>query len=142
VNIALVEGSVMLQSSSEKGKQDLMELSPNEVATLNLSNNTVSKTEVNDLYKYTAWVTGRIVFFGDPIQTVVNKLGKWYNVEIVIADKRLENYRFTGTFIDESLEQVLNILSLTSPMTYHIEPAKKQADNSMSKRRIILRGKS
>jgi ferric-dicitrate binding protein FerR (iron transport regulator) len=119
-----------------------MQLSPNEVATLNLSNNSLSKTAVNDLYKYTAWVNGRIVFFGDPIQTVVNKLGKWYNVEIIIADKRVESYRFTGTFMDESLEQILHILSLTSPMTYQIEPAKKQADDSMSRRRITLRGKS
>ncbi len=142
VNIALVEGSVLLQGQSGKGNKDLMRLTPNQVATLNKSDNILSKSDVADLYKYTAWINGRIVFFGDPIQTVVNKLGKWYNVDIVIDDKRLENYRFTGTFIDESLEQILNILSLTSPMTYNIESSKKQADNSMSKRKIILKGKS
>jgi transmembrane sensor len=142
INIALVEGSVFLQSHSENGSKDLMHLTHNQVATLNKSDNTISKTDVADLYKYTAWINGRIVFFGDPIQTVVNKLGKWYNVDIVIADKRLDNYRFTGTFIDESLEQILHILSLTSPMTYNIEPIKKQADNSMSKRKIILKSKS
>jgi len=142
VNIALVEGSVLLQSQSEKGNKDLMQLTPNQVATLNRSDNILSKTDVADLYKYTAWVDGRLVFYGDPIQTVVSKLGKWYNVDIVIADKELENYRFTGTFIDESLEQILHILSLTSPMTYNIESSKKQADNSMSRRKIILKGKS
>ena len=142
VNIALVEGSVLLQEQSENGNKDLMILSPNQVATLNKSDNVISKTDVTDLYKYTAWINGRIVFYNDPIETVVNRLGKWYNVDIVIADKRLKDYSFTGTFIDESLEQILNILSLTSPMTYDIKSSVKQADNSMSKRKIILKGKS
>jgi ferric-dicitrate binding protein FerR (iron transport regulator) len=81
------------------------------------------------------------VFYGDPIQTVVKKLAKWYNVDIVISDKKLEGYKFTGTFINEPLEQILNILSMTSQMTYTAEPIIKQTDNSMSKRKIILRSK-
>ncbi|HAQ20514.1 MAG TPA: hypothetical protein DCR40_14985 [Prolixibacteraceae bacterium] len=141
VQIALVEGSVLLQDNLEKQSKDLMDLVPNQVATLKISDRTLSKSDVADLYKYTAWVNGRIVFYGDPIQTVVKKLEKWYNVEIVISDIRLENYRFTGTFIDESLEQILNILSLTSPMTYNILPNQKQSDNSISKRKIILKSK-
>ena len=142
VIIALSEGSVMLQDNSGNQNKELMNLVPNQVATLIKSDRTLSKMDDMDLYKYTAWVNGRIVFFGDPIQTVVKKLEKWYNVEIVISDERLEDYTFTGTFIDESLEQILNILSLTSPMTYKIQPIMKQADNSMSKRRIILKSKS
>ncbi len=141
VRVALVEGKVMLQDGSGKQSKDLMDLLPNQVATLDLAANSLSKADMPDLYKYTAWINGRIVFFGDPIQTVVKKLEKWYNVEIVISDKKLENYSFTGTFIDESLEQILNILSLTSPMTYEVQPAKKQADNSMSKRKVILKSK-
>lgn len=142
VLIALVEGKVKLQNNTGKENKDLMDLLPNEVATLNRAERTLIKTNVADLYKYTAWVNGRIVFFGDPIQTVVKKLEKWYNVEIVISDQRLEGYKFTGTFIDESLEQVLSILSLTSPMTYEIQPAVKQADHSMSKRKITLKSRS
>ena len=43
-----------------------------------------------------------------------------------------------ATFIDESLEQVLKLLSLSSPMNYEIVPAKKNKDNSYGRRRIIL----
>lgn len=141
VVIALVEGMVKLQNNKGKENKDLMDLMPNEVATLNRAERTLVKTSVPDLYKYTAWVNGRIVFFEDPIQTVLKKLEKWYNVEIIISDQRLENYKFTGTFINESLEQVLSILSLTSPMTYEIQPAVKQPDHSMSKRKITLKSK-
>jgi len=142
ISVALVEGSVILQGNAGNLNKDLMELKPNQVATLDPTDQTLSKTDVPDLYKYTAWITGRIVFYGDPIQTVVKKLEKWYNVEIVIADKKLEDYRFTATFIDEPLEQILNILSISSQMTYTIQPTTKQADNSMSQRRIILKSKN
>jgi len=142
VSVALVEGRVELQDNSGKENNDLMQLLPNQVASLNLADQKLSKSDVADLYKYTAWINGRIVFFGDPIQTVVKKLEKWYNVEIVIADKKLEDYRFTATFIDEPLEQILNTLGASSQMTYTIQPTKKQADNSMSQRRIILESKN
>lgn len=142
VDIALVEGSVVLVDKNLELNKKLMDLSPNQVATLNCSSRELSKQDVNDLYKYTAWINGRIVFYDDPIQTVVKKLEKWYNVEIAIADKSLENYSFTGTFIDESLEQILTILSHTSPMTFEMKPIEKQVDNSMSKRKIILKNKS
>lgn len=142
VSVALVEGSVMLQRNTDGKTKDLMQLSPNQVATLNQADRTLSKTDVPDLYKYTEWINGRIVFYGDPIQTVVKKLEKWYNVDIVISDTKLEGYKFTGTFIDESLEQILNILSMSSQMTYVMQPVGKQADNSMSKRVIILKNKN
>ncbi|MBP7508474.1 MAG: DUF4974 domain-containing protein [Prolixibacteraceae bacterium] len=141
LNVALVEGSVALQKPGSKKDENIMELTPNQVATLNIADNKIYKTNVSDMYKYTAWVKGRIVFFGDPIQTIVKKLEKWYNVDIVISDKKLENYRFTGTFIDEPLEQVLSILSLTSPMSYVVQHSNMQTDNSMSKRKVILKSK-
>lgn len=141
VSVALVEGSVILQENTGGQNKDLMQLSPNQVATLNPADQSISKSDVTDLYKYTAWINGRIVFYGDPIQSVVKKLAKWYNVDIEISDKRLEGYTFTGTFINEPLEQVLNILSLTSEMTYVILPTIKQTDNSIPKRKIILRSK-
>ena len=142
VSVALVEGSVVLQGNTGKQNNDLMQLSPNQVATLNQTDQLLYKSDVADLYKYTAWINGRIVFYGDPIQVVVKKLAKWYNVDIVISDKKLEGYKFTGTFINEPLEQILNILSMTSEMTYVVEPIVKHADNSMSKRKIILKSKN
>ena len=141
ISVALVEGSVILQGNAGNLNKDLMELKPNQVATLNPTDQTLSKTDVPDLYKYTAWINGRIVFYGDPIQTVVKKLEKWYNVEIVISDSKLEDYKFTGTFINEPLEQILNVLSMSSQMTYVVKPTVKQTDNSMSKRKIILKSK-
>ncbi len=142
VKVVLVEGSVLLQGKTKDGSEEILNLSPDQIATLNRTNNSLSKAEVKNMNKYTGWINGKIIFVDDPIETVVNKLGKWYNVDIIIADKKLSNYSFTATFMDESLEQILDVLSLTSSMTYKIESSVQQADNSMSKRKVILRSKN
>jgi len=139
--IALVEGSIQLQQKNGDEIKDVLEMKPNQVAFYNQSENKLQLTSEDDLSKYTAWTDGKIVFSDDPVQTVIQKLEKWYNVDIEIADKSMERYRFTGTFIDEPLEQVLNIINLTSQMKYQIIPARKLSDNSYSKRKIILKSK-
>jgi hypothetical protein len=65
-------------------------------------------------------------------------LEKWYNVDIEIGEKALQDYRFTATFDDETLEQVLKLLSLSSPMEYKIGPSEKLNNNSFSRRQVIL----
>jgi len=139
--IALVEGSIQIQQKSGESVKDLIEMKHNQVAFYNQSENTLQLKTEDDLNKYTAWTEGKIVFSDDPVNTVIQKLENWFNVDIELADKKLEKYRFTGTFIDEPLEQILGILNLTSQMQYQIIPAKKLDDNSYSKRKIILKSK-
>ncbi|MEI7828414.1 MAG: FecR domain-containing protein [Prolixibacteraceae bacterium] len=142
ITIALVEGKILLQQNSNDKTSDLMEMKPNQVACFRKSDNKIEWKKESDLTKYTAWTDGKIVFSNDPVNTVIQKLQNWYNVDIHLSDKKLENYRFTGTFIDEPLEQVLSMLNLTSQMEYKIIPAKKLGDNSFSKRKIILKSKA
>ncbi len=35
------------------------------------------------------------------------KLERWYNVQLIFKDEKVKQYGFTGTFRDESIEQVL-----------------------------------
>ena len=139
--IALVEGSIQLQEKTSNGISDLLEMKPNQVAFYNQAENKLTFETADDLNKYTAWTDGKIVLSNDPINIVIEKLENWYNVDIELADKKMEKYRFTGTFIDEPLEQILSILNLTSQMEYSVIPARKLSDKSYSKRKIILKSK-
>jgi ferric-dicitrate binding protein FerR (iron transport regulator) len=141
ITVALEEGKVILQQINNNTISELTEMNPNQVAIFNQPENRLELKSERDLTKYTAWMDGKIVFSNDPVNMVIQKLENWYNVDIEVSDKKLENYRFTGTFIDEPLEQVLSILNLTSKMQYKIIPAKKLGDNSFSKRKIILTSK-
>ena len=139
--IALVDGSIEIQQKTDIGISDLLEMKPNQVAFYNQAENKLTFETDDDLSKYTAWTDGKIVLSNDPVNKVIQKLENWYNVDIELADKKLERYRFTGTFIDEPLEQILNILNLTSQMEYKVIPASKLSDKSYSKRKIILKSK-
>ena len=141
ITVALVEGEVRLLRETVKGTRELTVLTQGEVATLNEEGRRLYVNEYASLNKYFAWTEGKIVFEDDPIQVVVEKLSNWYNIDIEISDRQLQRYRFTGTFINEPVEQILSILSITSPMSYSITPSVRLQDNSFSRRKVILKSK-
>ncbi len=141
VTIALVEGKVALQHKVNDQEENIATLIPNQIAFFNNANDKVKTLYNNDLRKYTGWIDGKIVFVDDPIDIVMQKLENWYNVDIEFKERKLEKYRFTGTFIDESIENILKILSLTSDMRYEIIQSEKNDDKTFTRCRIILKSK-
>lgn len=138
MSTTLVCGKVQLERVSGSRVTPYAELNPNERAVFNFNDRKLRISKEEDLEKYTAWKDGKLVFFNDPISVVANKLGNWYNVEVQVNNPKLKNYHFTATFTDEPIEQVLDLLSKSSPMHYKIQRAVKQDDNSYTKRIVIL----
>ncbi|MDR2921459.1 MAG: DUF4974 domain-containing protein [Tannerella sp.] len=61
------------------------------------------------------WTKGKIVFDHTPIREVVQKLSRYYDVDIRIDDAKLNEYFFKATFRDESIYEILNMLKVSSP---------------------------
>ncbi|QIA08919.1 FecR family protein [Draconibacterium halophilum] len=139
LTVALKEGKVSLLKANSGDDNALVSLTPNEVAVYNNKEKDIVIHKERSLNKYNAWKDGRIVFFEDGIETVVQKLENWYNVDVEIADEELNELIFTATFINESLEQVLNLLSISSPIDYSIIQASKNKNGIYSKRKIIIK---
>jgi transmembrane sensor len=93
---------------------------------------------MTDASKYAAWVDGKLVFRGDPMAEVARRIERWYNIDVEIVDKDLETYTFRGTFQDDSLEEVLRLLSMTSPIRYKIGERKALDDGTFQKERVML----
>jgi transmembrane sensor len=66
-----------------------------------------------DVGRYLAWTRGVLAFDGTPLGDVVLTLGRWYNVEIRLADSALAARRLTATFQNESMDLVLKRIALT-----------------------------
>lgn len=141
-SVALLEGSVIIQRENAKIVEELCTLEAGDFAMLNPDLNQLNIIRQNSLERHLSWIEGIIVFENDPIQMVAERLSAWYNVDIEIADTQLSRYRFTGTFINEPLEQILLLLSKTSPMSYTLMPSVKMDDNSYTKRQIVLKSKN
>lgn len=136
--IVLVEGSVNLCQANALGEQNTIQsMVPGERATLNELNNSMYVDKV-DVQKYIAWKEGQLLFRNDPMDEVVLRLNRWYNVDITLGGDCLGDYEYTATFEDESLIQVLDLLKISAPIDYKIIPRKRRGDNYFSKMKIEI----
>ncbi|MCF6406148.1 DUF4974 domain-containing protein [Chitinophaga filiformis] len=78
----------------------------------------------DSLVAETAWKENCLVFNNERFADIALKMERWYDVQIIFADKQVEDYRFTGTFINETVDQTLEALRFTSPFHYRIEKKK------------------
>ena len=91
-----------------------------------------------DPSKYQAWTDGKLVFRGDNMAEVAGRIERWYNIKVVLADRELEKFSFRATFEDDSLEEVLRLLSMTSPIRYKIAPRVMNSDGTFEKVIVTL----
>lgn len=76
------------------------------------------KVKVED---YTSWKDHVLVFKSERLDDLVKQMERWYNVEINVQDKSLQNSKYTGTFENETIEQAMEALSLSLPFDYTID---------------------
>lgn len=81
----------------------------------------VETKEVSNTDIYTAWKDGNWIVTGQTLEEMAVTMERRFNVNVDFKEDELKNYRFSGTFRQETLEQVLNILKLTAPLDYSIE---------------------
>lgn len=132
LEVVLQEGKVEFQDNISNEKITLF---PSE--RLVFQNGTISKS-ASDPKKYNAWIEGKLVFRGDPMAEVGRRIERWYNVKVELADKDIEEYSFRATFKDDKLEEVLRLLSLTSPIIYQITPRKLLDDGTYENEKVTI----
>ncbi len=133
--IVLQTGKVDVYSNT--GKQ-LAVLSPNEQLILDIEKRTFVKNQVS-ASQYTTWKEGKLVFRNENMQQVARRLSRWYNAEVIVDDHLLYDYTFHATFIDEPLDEVLKLLSITTPISYRVEKRESDKDGVFQKRKIVLK---
>ncbi len=135
VETTLVEGKVILYERKDNHK--IKDLSPDECLKFDYLKHEYTML-LSDTEKNTAWKDGLLVFKSDPIEEVAKKLSRWFNIEVVINDEKIKEYPFTATFTNETLPQVLELLSLASPVSYQLTLSKKLSDGSFSKQKVQI----
>ena len=71
-----------------------------------------------------AWTHNRLEIMDQDFSEVGRALERWYDVEICFASPEIEKYRFTATFNDENIEEVLNALQKAEHFKYEIKGKK------------------
>lgn len=86
----------------------------------NVVNDNIVLTSNVNTNIYTSWKDNRWIIESEPLKNIAVIMERKYNVSIVIKSPELNQYTFTGTFNNETLEQILDIIKLTAPLNYQI----------------------
>jgi transmembrane sensor len=124
LRVLVVEGSVSLSSAKDRivleaGQEGLWQIRK---STLRINAN----PEMNRL----SWITNKLEFDNTPLSRVINQINRHFESNVRLSNRELEKCTLTGTFKDQSLNEILESISTVLDLSVH----KKQ-------NQIILKGK-
>lgn len=127
----LVKGSVDLKNESGK---ILTHLAPGQQSTFDSIAKTVSVNQV-DLKTFTSWKEGILLMDQVPLNVLLRNIERWYNVDIELENKKLQDGLFNGTLLrNKPLEQILDVLVVSSEISSY-----KIINNPDEKSKIIIK---
>ena len=138
IEVTTESGIVEVVGKNDYGREiSLDKVNPGYNWTIIKGTNLSRVNKVN-IDEYISWKEGKLVFRNESITEIVNKMNRWYNVNIMIRDRRLESYRYHATFVDETLDEVLKLLTMTSSVRYKELGRERLPDGTYGKRTIEL----
>ena len=115
---ALTEGSIGIHIPQDD-KEIL--LYPGEIAEYDNSSGSLSVTSV-DTKLHTAWKDGKFVFDNEPIEKIMTRLSRWYNIDVVYSDDEIKKRTFTGIVTRYTeISTILKLLKETTLIDFRIE---------------------
>jgi len=123
VETTLVEGSVSVEIRNKPSNKTL--LMPNEQAiyyepTSQRSENFLV-TKGIDPSLYTIWINDRLQIKSESLEDLAVILERKYDVTIHFEDNLLLDLRFTGIIENETIEQILELIKISSNVDYRID---------------------
>lgn len=121
ISIVLESGSVELLKA--KDHSVIQELKPGEKAEFDTENRKLSISNV-DVYNFTSWKDGILIFKDESMANVLEKLERRYNIDIEVKNKRVYQLIFNATIVNESIEEIFDLMRFTCAITYTIIPSR------------------
>lgn len=104
----LVSGKVGIRGKSSE-REYMME--PSQLAEFDVNGEFKGIRNVN-AGTYTAWKEGFFVFENEGLEDILNRLARWYDVDVFYGSEKVKGYHFTGHMEKyEDVEIILNAIS-------------------------------
>ncbi|RNL82499.1 FecR family protein [Sinomicrobium pectinilyticum] len=98
----LVEGKVTITYGDKTRK-----IIPGEQLSIDLDRNSLNITSV-DIYNEISWKEGVFSFDEKSLKEIMNVLARWYNIDVIIKDKSIEDRKFVGVLRkNQQIEDIL-----------------------------------
>jgi ferric-dicitrate binding protein FerR (iron transport regulator) len=114
-SVVLVEGKV--QINSPQG-QKMGEMEPGQIA-VKTDGSSILKIHKTDPYFYTSWKDGKVIFDGERLEDIAQKIERWYNVDILFGNESLKDYRLSGTILrNKPIDQMIMAIEMLAPIQF------------------------
>ncbi|MEM9328657.1 MAG: FecR domain-containing protein [Bacteroidota bacterium] len=115
VRIAVASGKVSTYSDSRADQSQAEVFRPGELSLFNLEGGSHTRLSFDPVEEY-GWKDDALVIKDQTFEDVVQSLEKWYGATFIIDQHVSVDGKFSGTFRDESLENVIKGLGFLSKM--------------------------
>jgi len=126
INTVLKSGSVQINfdNGSFLSSSKSIKIKPGTMAMYHRHQKSVTASKV-DVEKHFSWRTGIFIFKKDPLDVIMKKISRYYNIDIIINDEVLANETFSGYLdVKDNVENVINSIKETTDFQYSINENK------------------
>ncbi len=131
IAVTLLKGIVDVVTTGNRQEK----LFPDQRLVFHSATNDYKLNHVNAKY-WSLWKDGILAFRNEPLRDVFKRIGRTFNVDIVVKDNSVGRQLYRATFQEESLEEILRLLKLSAPIRYNRIGRELQDGNSFNKDRI------
>lgn len=133
--VTLAKGNVEVYAR-ESSKQEILSVGEKAVVSALTGDISVSPA---DTYVETAWKDGKMVFRREKLDNIAEKLSRKFGVDIRLEGDRIKEYEYTATFTDETLDDILDLLKRSAPITYTTSKQKQLENETFTRKEIIIK---
>ena len=118
VQTTLVEGKVGIRVNST-GKERI--LLPNQMAEYDVKKREIEVKDV-ETYYYTAWRKGEFVFQDETIEEIMDRLCRWYGMEVFYENEHVKEKHFSGIITRFSnVTDILHLIEETATVKFDVK---------------------
>jgi ferric-dicitrate binding protein FerR (iron transport regulator) len=134
IETVLVEGKISIIQHNPAHPERKIEhyLKPGELGKLNKIDNDLIVAKVDNMDVFTGWVAGKYVFKNWKFSEILQRLQRLYNVQFVLQDETIGDFNLDATFENQSIDQIMEILSISLPIKWEKIKKTESHENSIS----------
>lgn len=120
VQVVVKDGRVSFKSNKECVDEDAL-LTAGERGELDISNDRITTSKVDDLDLFLSWTKGYLKFKNAPMNRVAKELERKYDIEVTFEQQNLKDLRLTAELKGRTIQHNMDVIATSLGMEYKMD---------------------
>ena len=113
--------AIYASQSDQLTLEKIKEIEPLAVKPAKIITDKLLVSSKTDVEQVTAWTKNKLIIRSENLESLCTKLQRKYDVTFVFEDEEIKKHRFSGVLLDETFQQVMDVIKLTAPVDYILD---------------------